>query len=464
MLRLSELASAKRQWRKLPIHPAGLLTVSFFVAGALSDGITVERNEAIPDYPESIEFHLSATSDTQIESVELEFGTDALTCGDSVTRAIPEDFVPGTSVEVEWNWNLRRAGSMPPGTMVWWRWVLTDAAGQVEVTDERSLRFIDDEHDWQTLESDGLSLYWYEGTTEFAQALVEAGEESLETIHQVTGIDVDQGVQVYVYANSEDVQAATLFAPAWSGGLAYPDHSTVMMGIGPDELGWGRRSLAHELAHVVVGHFTFSCLESTPRWLDEGLAMYAEGEPRSYHTKMLENAIEEDTLLSVRALGEIFSEDSDYAILSYAQSKSLVEFLIEQHGRTEMLQLLDEFKAGTPEDAALMAVYGLDRDGLEAAWREWVGAAPMSASEPVLEPTQVPTLAPLSGPAVAPTLADRTASNDEPPSTAAETNRGPDRDPYRLFATIAAGVALSCTVIALVGAVVWLTVRRQAKS
>ncbi|NIS80443.1 MAG: hypothetical protein GTO14_09615, partial [Anaerolineales bacterium] len=259
-------------------------------------GITVTRNEAIPEFPNAIQFYLSASSESMIESVEIEIGTDALACGEILTRALPDEFTPGTSVEVEWKWNMRQRGTLPPGTMIWWRWNIKDAAGNVLSTPEQELLFTDDTVNWRVLETASLELHWYEGTMDFARSLIDAGEESLEKLQQVTGVGVADQIQVYIYASSGEMQSATLFAPEWSGGLAFPDHLTVLIGISPFQLEWGKRALAHELSHVLIGYYTFSCVNSMPNWLGEGLAMYAEGEMEAYYVDLISEAIETDSL------------------------------------------------------------------------------------------------------------------------------------------------------------------------
>jgi hypothetical protein len=248
-------------------------------------------------------------------------------------------------------------------------------------------------------------IYWYVGDEDFARNLAAAGEKALDDLHQMTGVRVEDKIRVYVYASSAEMQSATLFAPDWSGGLAFSDFNAVLTAIDPLELDWGRRVVSHELAHVVIGRYTFSCIENLPIWLNEGLAMRTEGEQRDYYAVLLQDAIDNDTLQSVRELGEIFSNAPAKASLAYAQSYSLVSFIIDQFGQEKLLSLLDAFRDGTPEDRALMEVYGLDRDGLEAAWRESVGAAPMKATPAVVStPTRTPypTFVPITGPELAP--------------------------------------------------------------
>jgi hypothetical protein len=363
-----------------------------------SPQISVLRNEAVSRFPDSITFSLEASSPNSVTGVELEFGTDAKVCGESTDRISPDEFTPGTTSAADWTWDLRRTGALPPGTTVWWRWIIRDGSGEEVTTPDQSLVIEDTHHPWTERTAGPLHLYWYSGEASFADALLQAGQRALAAIRASTDIDFDGDVRVFIYEDSQAMQSATLFAPGWSGGLAFPQHSAVLIAIAPDELEWGKRAIAHELTHLVVGHHTFSCLESTPAWVDEGLAMYNEGEPDSWSAAILEEAIRQNTLLPVRSLSQGFSNDPDLANLAYAQSQSLVAYLVEQFGPERMVQLLDEFRNGTPEDLALTAVYSFDRGGLEAAWREHIGATASasgvpSGGRPTITP--YPTFAPL---------------------------------------------------------------------
>jgi hypothetical protein len=383
------------------VRLAGIALVAAAALTSPTQNVVVHTNEARVDFPQSITFRLKLSSNLTIRSVALEFGTDAMTCGNSVSKAIPEDFVPTAEVDVEWEWNLRRAGVVPPGTVVWWRWVLEDENGDITELDEQNILFSDTNFNWRHVADGNLTLFWYSGSEDFARRLLEAGRQAVDQLELMTGVQLERPVQIYIYDSPDSMQAATLFSPEWGGGRAFPRHSKVIIGISPDDLSWGIGAVKHELSHVLIGYYTFSCVNSTPIWVDEGLAMYSEGELDPYSQDLLQSAIDQDSLLSTRELGEIFSGDPDLARLAYAQSYSLVSFLLEDFGSDAMLDLLTKFKQGVSEDKALQAVYGFDRDGLDAAWRAWVGAKAhdVSAQETV-EPTAtiVPTLAPITGP------------------------------------------------------------------
>ncbi len=363
--------------------------------------ISIQENSVELNFPESITFHLKASSSTQITSVQLEFGTDALACGKGVSKANPDDFDPDIKITAEWVWDLRRSGSIPPGTEVWWRWVLETKTGEIVETPVQRFIYLDDLFSWRNRVSEHISLYAYQGSEDFMASLVAAGESAITRMVNEIGVKVEDQVKIYIYASSKDMQEATLFAPDWSGGRAFPWNNSVIIGIAPSDLAWGQDTMAHELAHVVFGQYTFSCVDSTPGWISEGLAMVVEGDLEPYYQDLLQDAVDEDSLLSVRELGQIFSADPDLARLSYAESFSLVTYLLESFGDDSILKLLGQFKLGESEDRALRTVYGFDRDGLEKNWRAWLGAQPRDGSQDQgQKPTATlpPTLAPIVGP------------------------------------------------------------------
>jgi hypothetical protein len=150
--------------------------------------------------------------------------------------------------------------------------------------------------------------------------------------------------------------------------------------------------------HTVVDRFTFSCLVRIPSWVHEGLATVSEGGPGEEGMAALQRAIERNTIFPLRSLGGGFPEDDARARLAYAQSYSVVDFLIRKADAARMRSLLQSLGEGTTADDALHALYGFTVDGLDAAWRESVGAegpAP-DVLAPTAAPTFVPTYAPLS--------------------------------------------------------------------
>jgi hypothetical protein len=400
---------------------AGLLLAPVQQVGA-APRTDVQNNQVTFAFPESATFSATLESTSEITSVVLEYGTEQQTCGEVIAKAFPQ-FTPSESVDAEWVWDMRQSGSLPPGATIWWRWRYTDSSGAESVSEEQSATWLDDTHAWQTISSGNLNLHYYGKDEAFAQTMLDAGLEGLRRNEEQAGLVSDEEMNVYVYPNYQDMQDAVLYEPSWTGGQAYSDFNIVIMGLSSNDSTWDKNTVIHELTHLLVGHFTFSCIGTLPGWIEEGLAMFSEGELDSGMQSALDQAISNNNLITLRSLNGGFSELPDKANLSYSQSYSVINFMINTYGQQKMTDLLVALRDAKPIDEALIEVYGFDTDGLDAAWRESVGAEPLVSAQATAQPnpTQVPTYMPVSGVplAITPTpLSIPTSSFTETPTFA----------------------------------------------
>lgn len=462
--------------RPAPLLLAFLLLLFPIPYAHAQGGIEVVEDKATLNFPESVTFQATLTAPARIETVILEYGVEQQTCGEVVAKAFPE-FTPATTVNLRWTWEMLQSGSLPPGALLWWRWQVTDANGQEYTTARQTTLWLDDTHAWKTVEGEGINLHYYSGGEEFARELHRAAAEALQRLQKDIGIRPEKAVDIYIYASSSEMRAAVLYEPGWAGGQAYPEHNIVIIGIGPEDLEWGKRTEAHELTHVLIGQRTFSCLGALPTWLNEGLAMYGEGGLEPYQQNLLNQAIAEDTLIPLRALTGGFSEESTRANLSYAQSYSVVNFLIRQYGQTRLNALLTRLSEGETADEALQAVYGFDTDGLEDAWRKSINARPRAGgAQPTPRPTAtvIPTIAPISGVPVAaassptplPTLPRPTVTASAPATSTPVSPTTPafPWPPTKETITLI-GIVTACCLVALlaIGLPILVTVRRRRR-
>jgi len=369
-----------------------ILSVLLTITRALASPLTnVMNNGIVLEFPETATFRATFTDDVDITSVVLEYGNEQETCGEVIAKAFPQ-FTPGKTVHAEWTWEMRQSGSLPPGATLWWRWRVTNANGKDTVSETKTATWLDDVHDWKIMDngdSQRVRLHWYEGDQIFAIDLAKAADDGLQFNETQSGLNADAPIDIYIYASTDDLKDAILYEPSWTGGQAFPDQDIVILGISEPDLDWGRDAIVHELTHVLVGHLTFSCLGDVPTWLNEGLAVYSEGELDTSSQRQLEDAIRDDTLLTVRSLSGGFSEVSDKAYLSYSQSYSITRFLIETYGQDKMTVLLLALRDGMTIDDALLQTYGFDIEGLEDAWRQAIGAQPQPVSaQPTAQPAQ----------------------------------------------------------------------------
>jgi hypothetical protein len=317
-------------------------------------------------------FTVEAESNVDIVDARLYYQVDRMNYAEVVSEGWA-DFAPANRIEASWVWDMANA-SLPPGAEVTYWWMVEDDDGNRVETSPETIRFDDNRFAWRSLTSSvdqggGMTLYWYGGSDSFAQELMGTCEEGLASLTQDIGTYPEKPIKIYVYESTGDLRGAMVFSQEWTGGVAFIDFGIIAISISPSQIEWGKGALLHELTHLVVHQATFSPYGQLPLWLDEGLATYSEGELDSDLRSSLNRAISEGTLISVRTLCSPFSAYTDKARLSYAESYSLVKYLLDSYGQDKMLDLLTVLKQGSTYDEALSEVYGFDIDGLDAGWR-----------------------------------------------------------------------------------------------
>ncbi len=333
--------------------------------------LTIVDSSVQADFPHRLSFSLSAESDVNITDVRLHYQVDQMSFA-RVTSEVYIEFAPDTSVDEDWTWDMRKTGGLPPGSSVTYWWTVEDAKGDRVATAPVQVDFNDNRYPWRSLTEGEVTIYWYEGDDSFAQEVMGAAQQALARLAEDTGAEVEKQVEMYIYADSQDLREAMIFPQEWTGGAAFTRFGIIAIGIPTDKLDWGRRAIAHELTHLVIHQVTLNPYSDLPTWLDEGLAMYTEGELEPVFIAILNKAIAENELISVRSLSSPFSAYAEESVLSYAQSYSLVDFLITDYGQGRMLELLNTFSQGSGYDGALERVYDFDMDGLNALWRGWI--------------------------------------------------------------------------------------------
>ncbi len=335
-------------------------------------GITVIASDVDVDFPSQAVFAIEAESTVDIVDARLCYQVDRMNYAEVVSEGWA-DFAPAKRIEANWVWDMANA-SLPTGAEVTYWWMIKDDDGNRVETSPETMHFDDDRFTWRSLagaagEGGSITLYWYNGGDSFAQELMDTCEEGLASLTQDIGTHPEKPIEIYVYQSTSDLRGAMVFSQEWTGGVAFIDFGIIAISISPSQLEWGKGALLHELTHLVVHQATFSPYGQLPLWLDEGLATNSEGKLDSDLQASLNRAISEGTLISVRTLCSPFSAYTDRARLSYAESYSLVRYLLDNYGQDKMLDLLIILKQGTTYDEALAEVYGFGIDGLDAGWR-----------------------------------------------------------------------------------------------
>ena len=132
-----------------------------------------------------------------------------------------------------------------------------------------------------------------------------------------------------------------------------------------------KRAIPHELTH----HMLYDLLGpqgylQLPVWLNEGLAASFEQSPNAAYALALEESHAE--LIPLEDLCAPFPDDAQTARLAYAQSQSLVDYLIATYGWSHIRDLLQVYRDGVSCERGVMNVLETDLDHLERDWARWL--------------------------------------------------------------------------------------------
>lgn len=204
--------------------------------------------------------------------------------------------------------------------------------------------------------------------------------ETLELLHGNIMLDLvafspwtrEKKVFIY-YSQTPETYRKLTGRPAWSGGAASLGERKIYVYKSDEAFG----ILAHELTHIYFDSF-FPAGTPSPLWLSEGVATYIQSE-RGYATpnwleqnlKLLEGG-SGFKLADLVRIENMQGADEDNVRLWYAQSYSVVRFLMKMKAGDSFYMFCRELRDGKPANQALYRAYGMPYNklsSLEYAWR-----------------------------------------------------------------------------------------------
>lgn len=338
---------------------------------------------ATATFQESITFNLVAEADSPIVEVAL-FWQPA---GDSELQAAFPAVQPDRRVEVSHDVDTS-AQYLPPGLDIVYHWRVTEQDGDVTESAPETLFYMDDGQDWRDL-SDGLvTVYWYDGSESFARDIVDTANRGVGRLGEKFGIVASEPVRLVIYGDERAFNRALPPNSAeWIGGQAHPEWNLIVAEINPDSSPNSeiRRMVPHEISHLILHQATANPFNTPPNWLDEGLAVYNQETPDPRFQDVLDETVDAGRLIPVRALNSSFPTDPDQAILSYAESASIVAFIADELGDDKLASLVAVFRDEVSYAEAVERSLGMTIDELDARWKaslNYQGDAPPELNQP----------------------------------------------------------------------------------
>lgn len=279
-------------------------------------------------------------------------------------------FEPGASIDARATVDMA-AAALPPFSPVAYWWELATDSGASATTTPATFFYEDDRFAWQTVTSGALTLHWYEGGASFGQAALDTATAAYSAANREIRAPLPERLDVYVYANTRDVQAALQrVGVAWADGHADAALGVVIVVVAPDlsaEFNL-QREIPHELTHILMYRATGANYGRVPVWFNEGLAMLNQAQSERDFPAVLAAARDSDGFLSFSSLCGAFPADPAQARLAYAQSESFTRYLRARFGAERIHALVNGYGAGAGCAAGVEEVLDVPLATLEQQW------------------------------------------------------------------------------------------------
>ncbi|MGH2533897.1 MAG: peptidase MA family metallohydrolase [Thermomicrobiales bacterium] len=328
-----------------------------------------DANEATTRFPESIAFSLRGATPFELERVELLYSI----ADHSTLRMATPTFESGPTIDITHELDLV-VNFIPIGVDVTYQWRLTGTDGSVAETETESFLWKDDRFDWQLVTNDQVTVYSYNGNDAFSDLILESAQGTIDRLRTEFGVDEVPPVRIWAYRSAEDFRGTQLSnSESWIAGTAYPQYRVILAVLPEGDRYEVERIVPHEISHQVLYEATRNPFNTTPIWLDEGLAVLSQEVGDEDFPALVQNAADRGRLFSVRALIASPPLDPADATLYYAESQSVVQFIIDHFGAEKIAALIDAYRLGISHDEAAERALGVDLDELDRLWKESLG-------------------------------------------------------------------------------------------
>ena len=324
------------------------------------------------DFGNTITFQLTAESSAPINAATLILDTGGGKA--AVWRSAP--FPPSRHVDAAVSFDLA-LNPLPPFALVRFWWQVDDSAGQHLTTAAAAFTYEDNRFAWRTVTSGSVTVHWYRGDPAFGQAAADSATTALLAITRDVRAPLPQSVNIYVYANDADVQAALRrVGVAYANGHADPKLGVVIVSVAPDLQSTYNLQIQipHELTHVLIYRATGDNYARVPYWFNEGLAVAQQAQRDSNFPALLAAARDSRQFLSLASLCGPF--DPAQVSLAYAESESVVRYIQDAYGAEGINRLLMAYAGGADCASGVQSSLGVSLNQLDAQWQQALAPPP----------------------------------------------------------------------------------------
>ena len=207
-----------------------------------------------------------------------------------------------------------------------------------------------------------------------AKDILKMSEDFFAEVTSDIGYLPTRKITIWFFESKRDFRRA-FNAPIedWAAGYAYPLSARIVIH-NPTNAANRKISLEHlvkhEITHVVFGLYLGQNLQNVPRWFNEGVAMYEADQWNQSENWTMLTASLSHSLIPLYQLADVFPRDESSARVAYAESCSIVMFMVKEYGRESLKECIRALAEGNGIDESMAIATGIDTGWLEKKWLE----------------------------------------------------------------------------------------------
>jgi len=265
-----------------------------------------------------------------------------------------------------------------------YHWEIKYQTGAVSITPATEALYQDTSVPWQWTETrrGGIIAHTDGRDPSLANATLDFTSAALARVTQTLGGQTyPNDLHVYVYPELASLAASLRLhgqkVQDWVAARAFPDQGIIVVAYSTeaDSLTTLERDIAHEVTHLAVYAASNGRATNIPGWLDEGIALNNAAKGDTALHDSLNEGIRKGVLLSLDVLcaPDFTALPPHDAALAYAQSESLVRYVNERYGISQVRALVDSYRDGRSCNDGVEVALGIPLAQLEAQWHESLG-------------------------------------------------------------------------------------------
>lgn len=186
----------------------------------------------------------------------------------------------------------------------------------------------------------------------------------------------DDRAKIIIYPDQKTFSEKT-GAPAWTNGFVVRDYNryhTRLIVTYTQEADFLEGILPHEISHLILRDF-LGPHKKIPKWFDEGIAQLQEKNKALEADRVMKTLVQENKYLPLKDLVEYKIQEEKESLkvtMFYAESISVIHFLIAKYGSAEFGELCRNFKEDQNFESALKDAYLNTFSSLEDLEKKWL--------------------------------------------------------------------------------------------